>query len=80
VSRQTEEVVQFAGVNLTGVTVSNIEAIAKRLKLPHELVPAAKSMIWLALEFLATGRGQVQVRGTARKRRAAFRRVAAGVH
>jgi hypothetical protein len=47
VSRQTDEVVQFAGVNLTGVTVSNVEAIAKRLKLLHELVPAAKSMAFL---------------------------------
>jgi hypothetical protein len=47
VSRQTDEVVQFAGVNLTGVTVSNVEAIAKRLKLLHELVPAAKSMTFL---------------------------------
>jgi hypothetical protein len=29
------------------VTVRNVEAIAKRLKLLHELVPAAKSMAFL---------------------------------
>jgi hypothetical protein len=40
-------VVQFAGVNLTGVTMSNVEVIAKRLKLLHELVPAAKSIAFL---------------------------------
>jgi putative ABC transport system substrate-binding protein len=35
------------GGNLTGVTVSNVEVIAKRLELLHELVPSAKSIAFL---------------------------------
>jgi putative ABC transport system substrate-binding protein len=35
------------GGNLTGVTISNVEVIAKRLELLHELVPAAKSIAFL---------------------------------
>jgi putative tryptophan/tyrosine transport system substrate-binding protein len=35
------------GGNLTGVTVNNVEVIAKRLELLHELVPAAKSIAFL---------------------------------
>jgi putative tryptophan/tyrosine transport system substrate-binding protein len=35
------------GGNLTGVTVSNVEVIAKRLELLHELVPAATSVGFL---------------------------------
>jgi putative tryptophan/tyrosine transport system substrate-binding protein len=35
------------GGNLTGVSVINVEVIAKRLQLLHELVPAAKSVAFL---------------------------------
>jgi putative ABC transport system substrate-binding protein len=35
------------GGNLTGVTVFNVEVIAKRLQLLHELVPAARSIAFL---------------------------------
>jgi putative tryptophan/tyrosine transport system substrate-binding protein len=35
------------GGNLTGVSVINVEVIAKRLELLHELVPAAKSVAFL---------------------------------
>jgi putative ABC transport system substrate-binding protein len=35
------------GGNLTGVTVSNVEVIAKRLELLHELVPAATTIAFL---------------------------------
>jgi putative ABC transport system substrate-binding protein len=35
------------GSNLTGVTVSNVQVIAKRLELVHELVPAATSVAFL---------------------------------
>jgi putative ABC transport system substrate-binding protein len=35
------------GGNVTGVTVSNVEVIAKRLELLHELVPLAKSIAFL---------------------------------
>jgi putative tryptophan/tyrosine transport system substrate-binding protein len=35
------------GGNLTGVSVINVEMIAKRLQLLHELVPAAKSVAFL---------------------------------
>jgi putative ABC transport system substrate-binding protein len=35
------------GGNLTGVTINNVEVIAKRLELLHELVPSAKSIAFL---------------------------------